>query len=161
MALLVVYSGIVVGYKIYEPEKVDVHAQTEETSASSLDYSSLRDYTLASGPSSTHYYFFCTSKDNDCLYLENTVMSDVQAGTDLDLSSLLERVDISDLYDNPDDTSLFDDWGIRSYPAFAAARVQDGTISVLNTLEWDPSHPLNADNIRQWLALNGLISEDN
>lgn len=157
MVLLSVYSSVVIGYRIFEPEKSDVQAEADATMSGALDYSTLKDYTLASGASATHYYFFCTSQDNDCLYLESTVMPDVQSGTSLDLSSLIERVDVSSLMEKPEDTSLLDDWNVHSYPAFAAAKVQDGVISVLNTLEWNPEHPLNADDIRQWLAENGLI----
>ncbi len=58
MALLAIYSGAVVVYLGNKPELAETSAFAQN-SGSTLYYDTLRDYTLNSGASATHYYFFC------------------------------------------------------------------------------------------------------
>ena len=66
MALLLIYSGILVGYKIFEPQKT-AETTIKSTTQATIDYETLKDYTLNSGASVTHYYFFCSAASKDCL----------------------------------------------------------------------------------------------
>jgi hypothetical protein len=155
LTLLVIYSGVIVGYKIFEPENAEEIADSAMTS-SSLDYDTLKDYTLNSGASAIHYYFFGSSKTNDSLYVMNTVLRSVNRDTSVDLSTLIEYVDISSLEDTGTTQRLKDDWTVSTYPAFVACQVQDGQIVILNKLEWNANSPMSEDNIIQWLVENGL-----
>lgn len=155
LTLLVIYSGVIVGYKIFEPETAEEIADSAMTSQS-LDYETLKDYTLNSGTSVTHYYFFGSSKTNDSLYVMNTVLRSVNRDTAVDLSSLIEYVDVAPLEDTMTTSQLNTDWTVTSYPAFVACQVQDGQIVILNKLEWNANSPMSEDNVIQWLIENGL-----
>jgi hypothetical protein len=156
MTLLAVYSGAVVIYIFNEPDHVDT-AVFAAMGGQQLDYESLREYTLNSGSSATHYYFFCSQDSDDCTYVENTVMRETAAQTKLDLSALIEYVDVTELEANMETSRLKTEWNISTYPAFAAVQNKNGTIEILNILEWDASAPLSSSDLTLWLQENGLI----
>lgn len=154
--LLVIYSGVLVAFRFNEPEHIS-DENTSAFSANALDYDSLKEYTLSSGSSQIHYYFFCTALSNDCLYLENTVLNSVSNETDWNLSSLIEYVDISSLETDQQLSRLEREWEVSSYPAFLACHIEDRTIIVDNKLEWDSTHPINTEDVKRWLAENGML----
>lgn len=158
MALLAIYSGAVVIYFSNRPQL----AETSSLSANSgnvLYYDTLRDYTLNSGASATHYYFFCTSEDNNCAFVEDTVVRDTERATSLDLSSLIEFVDITRLVDAMDTDRLYTDWTITSYPAFVAVKNNNGQIEIENTLVWKDDDPISSQSLIAWLKLNNLYMD--
>jgi len=155
MALLLIYSGILVGYKIFEPQKT-AETTIKSTTQATIDYETLKDYTLNSGASVTHYYFFCSAASKDCIYMENTVLKSVAVDTKLNLDDYLEYVDVSSLEESLTTNRLGADWGISSYPAFLSCSVKDGQIIINNSLQWDPKTPLSEDNVIAWLAQNGI-----
>ena len=140
LTLLVIYSGVVLVYRLNEPDVVESPGSAYMTE-NALDYATLRDYTLSSGESTLHYYFFCSYENNDCLYMENTVLKDAESETGLDLRNMIEYVDITDLEANP---------------AFVACRVRNGMIEISNTLQWNPSSPISTSDLIRWLELNNL-----
>ena len=157
MTLLVIYSGAVVIYLGNKPQL----AETSGFAANNGDallYDTLRDYTLNSGASATHYYFFCTSQDNNCAFIEDTIIRDTEKETGLDLGSLIEYVDITDLVDNMDVNRLYTDWKITSYPAFVAVKNDNGEIKIENTLEWTDDNPISSQTLISWLELNKLYN---
>ena len=158
MILLVIYSGVFVGFRLFEPEQAD--AGSESTIASvSLDYETLKEYTRSTGNSTMHYYFFCSVDSNDCLYLENTVLKSVNNETENELMTLIEFVDVSGIDEKQLATRLKNEWGVSAYPAFVACRNDNGEIVIDNTLEWNPQQPISIDDFRQWLALNKLYDD--
>ena len=158
LTLLVIYSGVVIGIKIFEPEKPD-DGTDSLVAAKALDYEVLKDYTINSGSAAIHYYLFWSSDNNDCRYVADTVLRDCQAETGVNLSELIEIVDITELERNLNTNRLKTEWNVSSYPAFVACRTKAGRIIIDNTLEWNPAQPISVDDLKAWLTLNGLYSE--
>ena len=96
LALIVVYSSAVVTFRIFEP-KTDTNVVEE---SAYLDYDSLREYILSTGESVTHYLYFYSRLDNDCVYVKNTVLATVTADTQLQIDKIIETVDITSLEQN-------------------------------------------------------------
>lgn len=158
MILLVLYSGIFVGFCLFEPEQADAGSESAIASVS-LDYETLKEYTRSTGNSTMHYYFFCSADSNDCLYLENTVLKSVNNETENELMTLIEFVDVSGIDEKQLATRLKNEWNVSAYPAFVACRNDNGEIVIDNTLEWNPQQPISIDDFRQWLALNKLYDD--
>ncbi len=155
MTVLLVCSAVLVGYRVFEPEYVGI-SDTPEYLQTLVSYGSLREYTLSSGPSSIHYYYFCSVGNDDCEYVETTVIKSAARTTGIDLAALIEYVDISELENSLKTNRLKSDWGIGSYPALAAARTSGSEILIENILEWDTSSPLSETDLIRWLILNRL-----
>ena len=158
MILLVIYSGVFVGFRLFEPEQTDAGSESAIASVS-LDYETLKEYTRSTGNSTMHYYFFCSVDSNDCLYLENTVLKSVNNETENELMTLIEFVDVSGIDEKQLATRLKNEWGVSAYPALVACRNDNGEIVIDNTLEWNPQQPISIDDFRQWLALNKLYDD--
>jgi len=157
MALVAIYSGAVVIYLGNKPQLAETGSYAANN-GNALLYDTLRDYTLNSGASATHYYFFCTSQDNNCAFVEDTVIRDTERETGLDLGSLIEYVDITDLVDNKDVNRLYSDWEVTSYPAFVAVKNDNGSIDILNSRVWQEDDPISSTTLTSWLELNNLYS---
>ncbi len=160
LTFLVLYSAAIILYRINEPEN-NTAVVSAFSSSVTLDYDTLSAYTKNSGASATHYYFFCSFENADCLYVENTILKDAAAASHLNLDQLIEFVDVAPLEDDLDINRLKADWGISRYPAFVAVRNENGEIHIENTLEWNPERPFSADQLTAWLATNGLTTADN
>ena len=158
MILLVIYSGVFVGFRLFEPEQTDAGSESAIASVS-LDYETLKEYTRSTGNSTRHYSFVCSVDSNDCLYLENTVLKSVNNETENELMTLIEFVDVSGIDEKQLATRLKNEWGVSAYPAFVACRNDNGEIVIDNTLEWNPQQPISIDDFRQWLALNKLYDD--
>lgn len=159
LVLLVLYSGTVIGYKIFEPETID-SSRDNLNLYEIIDYSSLYDYTLTEETSSIHYYYFCSPEDNDCIYMQNTTLKTLESEVDLDLSTVIEYIDITDLIKNNEISRLKSEWSVSSYPAFIACHTEDDSIIIDNSIEYDAQNPLTAEDIKTWLSLNGLIENN-
>lgn len=152
---MAVYSAIVIGIKLFEPDVIDTASDASQH-ATALDYNTLKDYTLNSGTSASHFYLFSSLDNSDCLYVENTVLKNARTATGLNLDDLIEIVDITDLERTFTTNRLRTEWTVLSYPAFVACRVNNGEIVIENTLEWDPNQPISSDDLERWLKLNGV-----
>ncbi len=156
LTLLIVYSCAVVGYRIFEPS-LDIASDPD---TAYLDIDSLDQYILSSPEGSTHYLFFYSRVNKDCVYVRDTVLSVVQKETQLNLSRIIEIADITSKDRSLDLAGLYEDWGISNYPAFASYTVQNGEIVMNNMLVYDGKKPLTAADIESWLELNGLYTID-
>ena len=154
LLLICAYSTAVVAFRVFEP-KTDTNVIDE---GAYLDYDSLREYILSTGESVTHYLFFYSRNDNDCVYVKNTVLASVSVDTQLQIDRMIETVDITSLEANMLTEKLSADWGIQRYPAFAAVTVKDGEPVVLNSLEYDGEIPLSALDVEAWLRENVLTA---
>ena len=154
MSVMIIYSIVVIGISLFEPETADISLETQHTYA--LDYDTLKEYTLSSGAGTTHFYLFSSLDNSDCMYVENTVLRNAEADTGMNLSDLIEIVDITNLERTLSTNRLKTDWGILSYPAFVTCSVNNGLIHVDNRLEWDPASPISTDDVERWLAINGV-----
>ena len=152
--VMVIYSIFVIGITLFEPDTADTVLESQHAYA--LDYDTLKDYTLNSGAAAVHFYLFSSSDNSDCLYVENTVLRNAEADTGMNLTDLIEIVDITDLERTLTTNRLKTDWDILSYPAFVACHVKDGRIEIDNKLEWDPASPISTDDVERWLSLNGV-----
>ncbi len=153
--VMLVYSAVVLGIKLFEPDKIDSDAENFQH-RSALDYETLRDYTISSGSSVTHLFLFSSTDNNDCIYVENTVLKNAASATGLNLEDLIEIVDITDLERTLSTNRLRAEWGVLSYPAFIACHAENNEIVVDNTLEWNPESPISTDDVERWLKLNGV-----
>ena len=158
LTVMVVYSAVVIGVSLFEPEASETTLESQHAYA--LDYETLKDYTLNSGTSATHFFLFSSVDNSDCLYVENTVLRNAEAETGLNLSDLIEIVDITNLERTLSTNRLKTDWNILSYPAFVACHVANGLITIDNKLEWDPNQPISTNDVERWLTLNGVYEGD-
>lgn len=154
LVLLMIYSAFVVGFRIFEPEKEEINHTSLDTTV--VDYASAANYTLSSGSSSVHCYFFCSPQNDDCIYMENTVMRTVESDIGLSMSSVFEYIDVTSLDSTGGIIRLKEEWGLDDYPGFVLCHVQDGGIIIDSTLSWDSSRPLSVFELKQWLRSNGL-----
>ncbi len=159
LTLMLLYSTIVIGIKIFEPEKETAFG-AEFQHASALDYDTLREYTISTGNAVTHFYLFSSADNNDCIYVENTVLKNAAASTGLNLEDLIDIVDITDLERTLTTNRLRTDWDVLSYPAFIACHVENGEIIIDNKLEWNPAQPISSEDLERWLKLNGVYEGD-
>lgn len=152
LCLIILYSTAVIAYRLFEPTAT-YHVGDEDTY---LDYNSLKEYVKSGGDSSVHYLFFYSSEDNNSAYIKNTVITTVENDTSLQFTKILETVDITNLIRTMQTYKLADDWQLSSYPAFAAVTVKNGNIIVNNKLENTSEHQITAEDLENWLTLNGL-----
>jgi len=160
LILLTIYSGICVGYRAFQPENADIYIYANNIDGA-LDLDSLKEYTISSSSSNIHYFLFFEQGDNDSIYVINTVLRDVQNSINMDLSGLIEKVDIGDGASLDRQNLLKSTWGIESYPAFVACHVNEGEIIIDNTLVSSKQQPINDDQLIQWLILNDIYNNDN
>lgn len=154
LTLLMVYSVCVVAYRIFEPRD---NQPTVDTS-SYLAYDSLKSY-IEQSTQNVHYLFFYSAINNNSIYLHDTIFSTVEKDTGKQLSSLIETVDITELDQTMETYRLSEDWSISSFPAFLSVSLENGEIIVNNVLEWTNAYPLTAQDIEDWMELNGLYEK--
>lgn len=153
--LLVIHSMALAGYMMFEPEQPDDSGVPGFLNMV-VDYDSLKEYTLSSGPSAIHYYYFCSFENPDCEYVENTILKSSARTTSVNIADLIEYVDITELEQKLQTNRIKSEWGITNYPAFIAVRNNADGIEVLNRLEWNPASPMNELQLNRWLMLNNL-----
>lgn len=152
MTLLSIYSLCAAAYRLFEP--TNIH---EEANVSSyINYNSLREYILSQGDQTTNIFFFYSSLDDNCVYVKNTVMHSVEKETGIDLENIIDIVDITDLEKNMATNRIAAEWGIHTCPAFICASTDGQNITVSKPLEWNPSSPMTATDLEQWLSENGI-----
>lgn len=156
LVLLVLYSGIIVGYAVFEPTSLDA-SMSNLSLYDIIDYASVRDYTLSDQTGDIHYYFFCSPENNDCIYIQNTVLKTIESEEKIDLSSLLEYVDITDLVNNLEINTLKAEWSVNSFPAFIACHVEDDSIVIDQAISSSNNSILTKDEIKLWLIQSGII----
>ncbi len=152
LCFLMIYSTAVVGYRIFEPQ-LDTHSPDEQAY---IEYDTLNDYVLSGSEGAIYYLFFYSKINSDCAYVKNTVLNIVQNETKLEINKLIDTVDITELERSMSVSRLSSEWGINSYPAFAAVSIHDGIPQVDSKLEWNNDDMLNALDIELWLIENGL-----
>ena len=153
LTLIMLYSTAAVVYRIFEPR------DNKETVPADfyLDYESLKEYLVSTGEGSIHYLFFSSRSNADCQYVMYSVMPTVNQDENIQIGKLIEPVDITKLEKDMATNRLMDEWGIATYPAFAAVHIENSTVIIDNTLQYDPGKPMKANEIEAWLKLNGLI----
>ena len=154
LVLLMIYSAFVVGFRIFEPEKEEINHTSLDTTV--VDYASARNYTLSSGTSSVHCYFFCSPQNDDCIYMENTVMRTVESDAGISMSGIFEYIDVTSLDSTNDLNRLKEEWNLDDYPGFVLCHVEGDEIIIDSALSWDSSRPLSVFELKQWLRANGL-----
>lgn len=152
LILLGLYSTAAVVYRLFEP----IETYHADNSTLYLDYSSLKEYVQASSEGSVHYLFFYASDDDASDNIKNTVLPAVENNTSLQFSKVIETVDITALVKNHQTYRLSQEWGLTSYPAFAAAGVSNGSIVVNHILEDSSDDPIDEQSLENWFIVNGL-----
>lgn len=156
LSILMVYSTCVAAYRIFEP---DIESVSDDTS-SFISYASLKEYIVSGGESSEHFLFFYNPLDSDSIYVRTSVIPDVESRTGLDLTSMIETVDLSGVLQENLPTSLASDWGLADYPAFALVVLKDGEIVIDATLQPSASSPITTPILTQWLRDNGIYENN-
>ncbi len=154
LVLLMIYSTFIIGFKYFEPENDEILETSLDTTV--IDYASAENYTVNSGVSSVHFYFFCSPQNDDCIYMENTVMRTVESDIGVSMSDLFEYIDVTSLEEQYELNRLKEDWNIDDYPGFAVCHVENRTIVIDSTLSWKDTQPLSAFELKQWLKDNGV-----
>lgn len=159
LTLLVIYSGILISYRMFQPDNADVYVYANNIEGA-LDFETLKDYTLSSGSSSIHYYLFFEQGDNDSIYVINTVFKAVESSIDMNLTNLIEYVDLGDGSSTDVLTELSSTWGVDTYPAFVACHVDGNEIVIDNTLTATSDQPISDSQLKQWLLLNNIYMDE-
>lgn len=150
--MLITYSVCVAAYRIYEPSE-----EFQETDSSSyISYASLKEYIVSAGESSEHLLLFYSPYDSDSEYVRSTLLSEAAKRTSMDISSMIEVVDVSGVRSENLMSALSKDWGLSNYPAFAVVHLENNNPVVISKLEWSSSSPLTAQSIISWLKDNGI-----
>lgn len=152
LTLLITYSVCVAAYRFYEPRE----EYKESNSSSYISYASLKEYIVSAGESSEHLLLFFSPYDTDSEYVRSTLLSEVAKQTSLDLSSMIEIVDVSGINQENIMTTLSDEWGLSGYPSFAFVHLENNKPVVINKLEWSSTSPLTPQEIINWLKENGI-----
>lgn len=143
-------------YRVYSPEQ----SENIESSDLNIQYESLKNYLSSGSDKSVYYLFFYLKEDKNSLYVKDTVLYQVQKETKLDLKKLITFVDISKLIQNNSLGVLNNEYGLSTYPSFAAVRYDNKSIQLVNALSWDSQAPLTALQIEDWLIKNQLWSQE-
>ncbi len=148
------YTISAVAYRLFEPDST----YTTSADQTYLDYNSLKEYLVSTGEGAVHYLYFYSADDDTSVYVKNTVITSVENMTSLQFTRILETVDITELDREMKTNKLAEDWGITSYPAFAAIVMENGVPVVKSKLEYTKDHPLTAQDVVTWLQENGLYT---
>lgn len=151
--MLITYSVCVAAYRIYEPRE----EFTETDSSSYISYASLKEYIVSAGESSEHLLLFYSPYDSDSEYVRSTLLNEVANQTELNISSMIEIVDVSGVRSDNLMSDLSNDWGLSDYPSFAIVQLQNNEPVVISKLEWTSSSPLTTQEIITWLKDNSII----
>lgn len=153
LIFLSIFSFGIVCYRIFEPR--DTVTQTDTSNY--LAYESLEAY-ITQGSSNTHYLFFYSRTNNDCIYVHDTLFPLVENDIGISMSSIIETVDITEVDETLETTELFQTWSINSYPAFVAIKVNNGEMEIANKLEWTNDSTMTIQSIENWLLENNLYT---
>lgn len=163
MTFSFVTSTFLAFYCFFKPSEVDASIELVGNTKMVIPYETLTDYLTTSGDSSTHYLYFCRFDNDDCNYVQNTVMKSLDAEQGSSLFEVIEYVDISELEDNLAINQLKDDWGFNTYPAFVAITNTNNELKVENYIQWDNENPMSTRELKQWMVDNkiwvGLFEE--
>lgn len=149
---LCVYSLAAACYHLFEPEN-DI---TEATDALVIDYKTLKDYVENGSEGTIHYILFYDNRIQNSEYFRSTLLTTVENDTHLQMDRIIEIADMSEIEEDLVIPRLTDDWGIRSCPALAVIKLENGSAVLGSKLEWENDQMLSAEDIEIWLIDNGL-----
>ncbi len=100
-------------------------------------------------------YFFCTPDNNDCNYVNNTMLKEYSETLQMTKLDFIHFVDIS----NTQETSFltFEKlWGFKNYPAFVVVDETAQPFMVYDSLGWDATKPFNTQELKEFMINNGV-----
>lgn len=107
----------------------------------------------------TNIYFFYKKDNNNSIYMNDNILSPVITKESI-ASESIKYIDISALDDTCLPSTYKKNWGFESFPALVQATYnEDGTISVLSTLEWNNDVMLTDFDVKQWFISVDLIKQ--
>ncbi len=149
-------SSILIFYIFFQPEKDEIERQLP--SYTLISYETLDDYLLSSGDSSTHYLFFCSPSNPDCIYVQDTIIKPLEVKQGSSLFSRIDYVDVTSLEESLDTNKIAAEWGISSYPALISVTIEDGEFVINNSIQYAPDNPFNELELKRWLSENNIWS---
>ncbi|NLC96593.1 MAG: hypothetical protein GX675_03375 [Erysipelotrichaceae bacterium] len=157
MGLLLLNSIVLTGYKIFEPNNKIENDLT--LSNFYINYNNVEEYTLSGGNNTSHYFLFCVPYDTNCKYIYESIFPSITSKNNgIPINTIIEYVDLTELLSLDTFDENLKKWEIKTYPALISCKVDNNTIIIINTLEFDENDPLNSDDIINWMVLNDIYS---
>lgn len=145
-SLFYLYALAVIGFRIFEPKPQATILRN------SVPYPSLKNYIESSSDSTIHYLFFYSANNQNCIFVQNTILQQLQSEYQIPVDEWIETVDVTSIEQSYTTNKLITDWGIHDLPAFIRVYKQDGQIHIdENKLEWTDQTPITAKNLKEWL----------
>jgi len=106
--------------------------------------------------STSKAYFFCTSTNNDCRYIDNEMLAILLIDAHVDRFENITLVDASSMDNSVLPSSLKARFGFSHIPAFAMLSYENGTIEIHSVLQWSNSDPFTLLDLKEWMKENDL-----
>jgi len=147
LRLLVMSVILIASFYYFKPQPAPVWTR-DFLAPSELNDGNLNTY-LTSNPGE-HYLFFCSTKVNDCQFINNNIFKALTQELEVDTVPNLEYVDLSTTTDSAF-AKFKRQWGFANYPAFVKITSKSDTYTIDAVLEWKKLEPLDASDVKQWL----------
>lgn len=142
-------------YRKTEPTAAS-DASTQTASSYVIDPTSETVITADSSDKQIKYFYFCTTDNQDCTYMNDTIFKTLASQMNVESFTFLEYVDVEALYGDWTPTKLKSVWGFESYPALVAAKDLGDSFEILNVISWTEAEPLDAQGVKEWMIENEL-----
>ena len=99
--------------------------------------------------------FFYSSGDNDSVLVIKNMLETIKKEYSLDAIPRLYYVDLKKAPANYTEKN----WNFAHYPTFLVMSISDSKIYTKDILEWDPTNPYSASDVKTWLKNHNLIGK--
>lgn len=110
---------------------------------------------LQESPKMRAVFFFCAADDDNCEYVNNTVLKNLAESLQVTELDNIYYVDLSATSSTA--AAKFDrQWGFSQYPAFV---IIDSTVepyAVVSSLGFHHDTPFNSDDVKKWLITHNI-----
>ena len=153
LTAIIIYSIGILAYRLIDIQR---HKNTEQImNYTIIQQQSLNDYLLASSNGTVHYLFFFSKDNEDARYLKDTILARLNTQTSVDISQIIEIVDLTDLpviEREPYMSSTYN----STFPSFITLHKENNAIVIDSVLNYDMNQPLKDDELKAWLSANGV-----
>ena len=110
---------------------------------------------LQENPGMRAVFFFCSADDDNCAYVNNTVLRNLAESLQVTELDNIYYVDLSAT--SPTAAAKFNrQWGFKQYPAFVIIDSTVDPYAVVSTLDFHHDTPFNSDDVKKWLILHNI-----
>jgi len=118
----------------------------------SIEYKELNNHVN----DSIQAYFFCTYKNQNCLYTHNEIIKPLLLSASTDRFERITFVDASVLDENVLPSAIKSRLGFSHFPAFVTLSKSNDMIIVHSVLEWNDDMNFTKIDLRDWMKQNQL-----